>query len=55
MGLLGMKFDRNFTLNNSNVSLPRVREYTLLMVCGRIASFMKLVTQFPWIQSTEME
>jgi len=50
-----MKFDRNLTLNNSNVLLPCVREYALLLVYGRVASHVKLITQLPWIQSTDVE
>jgi hypothetical protein len=55
MGLSGTKFDRNLTLNNSNVSLPCVREYALLLVHGRFVSHVKLITQLPWIQFTKIE
>lgn len=55
MGVMGTKFDRNLTLNNSNVSLPSVREYTLLLVYGRVASHVKLITHLPWIQFTKIE
>ena len=55
MERLGMKFDRNITLNNYNVSSSCIREYALLLVYGRVASHVKLITQLKWIQSTKME